>query len=521
MLILPYKTDLRLGQWPVVTYAIIAFCIFIHYLQAANREEINITATSYCNKIYQDNASESTLDYIVKDKKVCTSDLSDLHDVDNPVRLRILFEKHNEKHKEFSPDELVEVIAIFRTHLIKFQETSPRSWDKALSYNPSTWNPLSMMVSAFAHGDWWHVIFNLIFFYAFAPALELLSRSKLRFIVAIILIELACDIPYSIISLSAEYPVPTLGLSGVVMGMIGLSAYLMPWARIKTFVWFLHFAKVIPIPAKILALWYIGWDTYDLFSDDEYGGVNLIAHVFGGVAGYLISFVLFKGLREKNSYELKTEIDYMNSKRGSFSSLASTFKGDTVYVDNKLREHDAKKSYGKYIEDLYRKVKIGHTGEALSLLIEPYEIYEDSPEIYIELFNQIGEWKKKRVYLCAGRLAIDLLVDKKQYRNISGILKSCLEVDPDFVLADPDDLIFIVNYLINTHESELAYKLIYNAKEKYGIAINECDCVLLGAKILWEHLDRTEDAQDLIRNTISSSVKYDELVDYLELIKST
>lgn len=521
MLILPYKTDLRLGQLPVVTYSIMIFCLFIHYLQEANREDINIAAASYCTSIYQAEAKKNTLDYLVKDKEVCISDLSGLHEVENPNRLRILFEKYNKEHKEYNADELVKVITIFRTHLVKFQKITPMSWDRALSYDPSTWNPFSMLMSAFAHSDWWHVVFNLIFFYAFAPALELLSRSKVRFITAIILIELACDIPYSIISLSAEYPVPTLGLSGVVMGMIGLSAYLMPWARIKTFVWFLHFAKVIPVPAKILALWYIGLDTYALFSHDEYGGVNLIAHVFGGVAGYSISFVLFKGLREKNSYELKTEIDYMNSKRGSFSSLASTFKGDTVYVDNKLREHDAKKEYGKYNEDLYRFVKSGCTSDALALLIQKYDLFEESPEIYIEIFNNIGEWKKKRVYLCAGRLVIDLLVDKKQYGNISNVLKSCLEVEPDFALSDPDDLIFIVNYLINTHEYKQAYRLITNAHVKYGKEINKCDCILLEAKILWEYLGRTEDATLLISNTISSSVTSDKLVEYLELIEST
>ncbi len=260
---------------------------------------------------------------------------------------------------------------------------------------------------------------------------------------------------------------------------------------------------------------------YELFSRTENGGVNFLAHVSGGIVGYLMGYFFFKKEKEDAKYELDLEIDYMRTKRESFSNITSMYKGDRVYVDNKQREHDAKKAYGKYNEDLYRQVKIGNTSEALALLIEPYDTYEDSPEIYIELFNQIGEWKKKRVYLCAGRLVIDLLVDKKQYGNISNVLKSCLEVEPDFSLSDPDDLIFIVNYLINTHEYKQAYNLITNAHVKYGEEINKCDCILLEAKILWEYLDRIEDAKSLISNTISSSEKYDKLVKYLELIKST
>ena len=50
--------------------------------------------------------------------------------------------------------------------------------------------------------------------------------------------------------------------------MIGMSAYLMPNVRIRTFVWILHFARNIHVPAVILAIWYIGWDTYYLLTSE-------------------------------------------------------------------------------------------------------------------------------------------------------------------------------------------------------------------------------------------------------------
>lgn len=42
---------------------------------------------------------------------------------------------------------------------------------------------------------------------------------------------------YSIAVLLGAEPLPALGFSGVVMGMIGLAAFLMPRAKIKTFFW--------------------------------------------------------------------------------------------------------------------------------------------------------------------------------------------------------------------------------------------------------------------------------------------
>ena len=215
--------------------------------------------------------------------------------------------------------------------------------------------------------------------------------------------------------------------------------------------------------------------------------------------------LFFKKEKEAAQYELDVEIDYMRSKRESLSNVATMFKGDSAYVDNKLREHDAKKEYGKYNEELYRHVSAGRSSEALALLIQKYDLFEDSPEIYIELFNDIGDWKRKRVYFCAGRLVIDLLVKKKKYGILLRVIKPCIESDTDFVLGDPKDLIFVVNQIISYHEYNLAYELIRNAKEKYGEYVNSGDCLILEAKILWQYLDREAEAKVLLKSKISQA----------------
>jgi len=69
----------------------------------------------------------------------------------------------------------------------------------------------------------------------------------------------------------------TLGLSGVVMGMMGLFAYL--------------------LPGWILAVWYIGGDMFQLFSSDDHGAINVLAHVAGGISGFFYGFFFLKGSR--------------------------------------------------------------------------------------------------------------------------------------------------------------------------------------------------------------------------------
>jgi membrane associated rhomboid family serine protease len=89
----------------------------------------------------------------------------------------------------------------------------------------------------------------------------------------------------------------TLGLSGVVMGMMGLFAYLLPKGKIRCYYWFIIFFGSVAIPAWALAIWYIGGDIYALFSSTDHGMVNVMAHVTGGIAGYLFGIVFLQKVR--------------------------------------------------------------------------------------------------------------------------------------------------------------------------------------------------------------------------------
>ena len=105
---------------------------------------------------------------------------------------------------------------------------------ESLLYFPDSWNPLTMLSSAMIHADIFHLLGNMIFFLAFAPALELLVGSKIRYLWIMVFICFVVGVSYSVsIVIGGSEAIPTLGFSGVVMGMMGLAAYLMPQARIR------------------------------------------------------------------------------------------------------------------------------------------------------------------------------------------------------------------------------------------------------------------------------------------------
>lgn len=472
-LVLPYKTELRLGQWPVVTYALIILCLVIHVLQVDNRDEIHVASIKYCDAIYQSDAGKDTLDYLTIDKDICIQDLDELHGVKNIDRLRIIFEKYNKSYKEFPDDKLDDVVDIFSKHMLAFKDVTPNNLDSYLSYDPSTWNPFSMILAGLSHADWPHVIFNLIFFYAFTPALELLTRSPWKFLLSMVIIQLVSNYSYSLSSIFTVYPVPTLGFSGVVSGMIGLAAFLMPWARIKIFIWFFFYLRIFAVPAWFVALWFIGWDTYDLMSTDEHGGINVLVHVLGGFTGYFLGFILFKEQRELNNFELKDEIDFMRSKRQDFFSLVSSYKANNGYWESKQRDYQSKQDEGRRKDILYKYITSGQDSKAITLILDDYHLKAPSIELYEELFFTIKDWRQGRVFYCLGRLLIHDYMQHNHTGAAIRIVRICLNSDADFVLANSADVIPLTKECINFKDEKLAYLIIKNSHFRYHGHVNK------------------------------------------------
>ncbi len=186
---------------------------------------------------------------------------------------------------------------ILNEELRLYQRYVPADPDSKCAYNTSAWNPLKMITASFAHGDWAHIVFNLVFFFAFATSVEMIIGA-LGFSIFIIVSSLIIGYTDSIVSTLIDDHHWSLGLSGVVMGMMGLFAYLLPRGKIRCYYWFVVIFGSIAVPGWILAAWYIGGDIYQLFTRNEYGGVNVLAHVTGGIAGYLYGFFFLKKARE-------------------------------------------------------------------------------------------------------------------------------------------------------------------------------------------------------------------------------
>jgi membrane associated rhomboid family serine protease len=174
----------------------------------------------------------------------------------------------------------------------------PSYTTQQLWYEPASWNWKSMISAAFAHASWLHVLGNLFFFFAFAAAVEMII-GHFRFSLMIVGLALGTHIFYSLAMAGVDNAPPTVGLSGVVMGMMALFAFFLPTGRIRCFLWLIVFFKRFALPAWLLVSWYVGWDVYALLTEDGQSGINMVAHVSGAGIGFAAGMLLFRKRRRE------------------------------------------------------------------------------------------------------------------------------------------------------------------------------------------------------------------------------
>ena len=332
-----------------------------------------------------------------------------------------------------------------------------------------------MITSSLAHADWLHLIGNMFFYMAFAPALEVLLGNRIRYLWIMLLISFVVGISYSVSTLiSSTSPLPSLGFSGVVMGMMGLSAYLMPGARIRVFFWYIVMWKILYVRAWVLAAIYIGLDTWTMFTVTDYGRINVVAHVAGGFAGYLYGYFWLSDRREEVQEELAHEIKTMRieQREGKTRSEAHRYKQTMEQRESGKQEA---RNHDKFLGRIYQMVKTHRDSEAVLSLLEKYDLTTPTDELE-QLFERMSQWGRSRAVLCIGRLIIPQLDAQKREGKVIVFIEKCQKISPQFVLHDVSRVLHYAEIALQTGRSEVTRYLTADASNRYGELINPAQC---------------------------------------------
>jgi membrane associated rhomboid family serine protease len=294
----PIRPDFRLTRFPWLTSAICVACMLVFSGQLLDRYEYDEAVRSFCDKP-RSRIEVMVLGEIHADNQLIYCDDIAFIIVNAPVEQRALDQLMHalDPIAGFDAAETRQfVTGMLRDEANAYRRMVPADPHDGIAYYSESWNPLTMLTSTFAHGGWAHIVFNLLFFFAFGTMVEMLI-SRLAYAGLFLTVALACGIFTSLSATMNGEHVSSVGLSGIVMGMIGLSAFLLPRGRVRCYYWFLILFGSVAVPVWALALWYLGGDIYALFVYDDHGTINIMAHVAGGIGGYAFGALFLKRAR--------------------------------------------------------------------------------------------------------------------------------------------------------------------------------------------------------------------------------
>lgn len=147
---------------------------------------------------------------------------------------------------------------------------------------------ITLLTSMFMHASWTHIIGNMIFLWAFGPAMEDVMGHLNYFVFYIAggLIAMMSQVlgdPTSAI--------PCLGASGAIAAVMGAFIVTYPRDRIRTLFFLFVFFRVTYIPAVFLiGFWFLlqVFD-YGVVAEVHTGGVAYLAHIGGFLFGVVLA----------------------------------------------------------------------------------------------------------------------------------------------------------------------------------------------------------------------------------------
>lgn len=152
-------------------------------------------------------------------------------------------------------------------------------------------NVVTPITSMFLHGSWGHLLGNMLFLWVFGNNIED-SMGRFRFILFYSLCGLGAAAAQ--IAIGPSSPVPMVGASGAISGVLGGYLVLYPRARVHVLVVLVIFIQIVRVPAYVVLLLWIGYQILlglpQLMAVDPEvsSGVAFWAHIGGFVAGLLL-----------------------------------------------------------------------------------------------------------------------------------------------------------------------------------------------------------------------------------------
>ncbi len=151
---------------------------------------------------------------------------------------------------------------------------------------------IALFTFMFLHGGFWHLLGNMWSLYIFGDNVE--DRlGHLRYLFFYLLCGWASGLTH--LSMNWHSPMPTIGASGAIAGVMGAYLLLYPGSKILTLIPIFFLPFFVELPAFLfLGIWFVFQFLSAAGSHGQAGGIAWWAHIGGFAAGMILLKVLLK-----------------------------------------------------------------------------------------------------------------------------------------------------------------------------------------------------------------------------------
>jgi len=174
---------------------------------------------------------------------------------------------------------------------IELLDVLPREIQAAAAFSNATVDPvqpiwLTIFTSMFLHGGLLHLGGNMLYLWIFGNNIEdVLGHT--RFLIFYFFCGFLAAMAQILMSIGS--PIPMIGASGAIAGVLGAYYMKFPHARVRCLVFLFFFITVVMLPAGlVLLIWFLLEVLRSLQPQSLQGGVAVFAHIGGFIAGWAL-----------------------------------------------------------------------------------------------------------------------------------------------------------------------------------------------------------------------------------------
>ncbi|MET7932135.1 rhomboid family intramembrane serine protease [Streptomyces sp. NPDC005322] len=149
--------------------------------------------------------------------------------------------------------------------------------------------PLTPLTALFVHGNWLHLLGNMLFLYVFGAMTEE-RMGRVQFALFYLATGYLALLGYA--AAHADSTQTLVGASGAISGVLGAFLWLFPWARVTSLFPFLFFLP-LRFPAWVVLIFWVALQWMSAREADDRPGVAYLAHLVGFTLGFLYAWARF------------------------------------------------------------------------------------------------------------------------------------------------------------------------------------------------------------------------------------